>query len=146
MLTLARGHSPSPFRCLCQKLFLSLLYFNKTLLHKNSERSSLVSGPRLNPSPPEAKNPGIFRDSATIFQGLTYNIIGKCQKLLKLIGIMGFHHSIPSTFSIVLIFILVRLGHNKKLQNREENKRKGSPKLTREVRDKDSHEVIRRQV
>ena len=46
----------------------SLLYFNKTLLHKSSERSSLVSGPRLNSSPPEAKNPGVFRGSATTFQ------------------------------------------------------------------------------
>ena len=47
----------TPFWCLCQKLSLSPLYFNKTLLHKSSERSSLVSGPGLN-SPPEAKNPG----------------------------------------------------------------------------------------
>ena len=36
------------------------LYFNKTLLHKSSERSSLVSGPRWNSSPPEAKNHGVF--------------------------------------------------------------------------------------
>ena len=36
-----------------------LLYCNKTLLHKSSEQSSLVSGPGLN-SPPEAKNPGVF--------------------------------------------------------------------------------------
>ena len=54
--------------CLCQKLSLSPLYFNKTLLHKCSERSSLVSGPGLNSSPPAAKNPGIFRGSATTFQ------------------------------------------------------------------------------
>ena len=46
-----------PFWCLCQKLSLSPLYFNKTLLHKSSERSSLVSGPGLNSSPPGAKNP-----------------------------------------------------------------------------------------
>ena len=45
---------------ICQKLSLSPLYFNKTLLHKSSERSSLVSGPGLNSSPPEAKNPGGF--------------------------------------------------------------------------------------
>ena len=44
----------------CQKLSLSPLYFNKTLLHKSSERSSLVSGPGLNSSPPGAKNPGVF--------------------------------------------------------------------------------------
>ena len=48
------------FSCLCQKLSLSPLYFNKTLLHKSSERSSLVSGPGLNSSPPGAKNPGVF--------------------------------------------------------------------------------------
>ena len=57
-----------PFWCLCQKLFLSPLYFNKTLLHKSSEQSSLVSGPGLNSSPPEAKNPTSYR-SATTFQG-----------------------------------------------------------------------------
>ena len=33
-----------------------------------SERSSLISGPGLNSSPPEAKNPGVFRGSATTFQ------------------------------------------------------------------------------
>ena len=45
----------------------SLFYFNKTLLHQSSERSSLVSGPGLISSPPEAKNPGVFRGSATTF-------------------------------------------------------------------------------
>ena len=50
----------APFWCLCQKLSLSPLYFNKTLLHKSSEWSSLVSGPGLNSSPPGAKNPGVF--------------------------------------------------------------------------------------
>ena len=47
---------------------ISQLYFNKTLLHKSSERSSLVSGPGLNLSPPEAKNPASYH-SATTFQG-----------------------------------------------------------------------------
>ena len=46
-----------------QKLCLSLLYFNKALSHKSSE-----TGPRLNSSPPEAKNPGIFHGSAATFQ------------------------------------------------------------------------------
>ena len=54
------GTLSDPFWCLCQKLSLSPLYFNKTLLHKSSERSSLVSGPGLNSSPPGAKNPGVF--------------------------------------------------------------------------------------
>ena len=49
----------TPFWCLCRKLSLSPLYFNKTLLHKSSEWSSLISGPGLNSSPPEAKNPGV---------------------------------------------------------------------------------------
>ena len=40
--------------------FLYLLYFNITSLHKSSEQSSLVSGPRLNSSPLGAKNPGVF--------------------------------------------------------------------------------------
>ena len=39
---------------------LSPLYFNKTLLHKSSEWSSLVSGPKLNSSSLEAKNLGVF--------------------------------------------------------------------------------------
>ena len=46
----------------------SSLYFNKTLLHKSSEQSSLIIGPRLISSPLEAKNPGIFHSSATTFQ------------------------------------------------------------------------------
>ena len=40
--------------------FLYLLYTLIKFLHKSSEQSSLVSGPGLNSSPPEAKNPGIF--------------------------------------------------------------------------------------
>ena len=68
LLVLAKGYSFAPFWCLCQKLSLSSLYFNKTLLHKSSEQSSLVSGPGLNSSPPEAKNPTCYR-SATTFQG-----------------------------------------------------------------------------
>ena len=32
-----------------------------------SEQSSLISGPGLNSSPPEAKNPGIFCGSGTTF-------------------------------------------------------------------------------
>ena len=45
-------HSFCPLWCLCQKLSLSPLSFNKTLLHKSSEQSSLVLGPGLNSSPP----------------------------------------------------------------------------------------------
>ena len=68
LLTLARGTLSAPFWSLCQNLSWSLLYFNKTLLHKSSEPSNLVSGPGLNSSPPEAKNPSIFHGSATTFQ------------------------------------------------------------------------------
>ena len=57
---LAGGTLSAPFWCLCQKLSLSSLHFNKTLLHKSCEQSSLVFGPGLNSSPPEAKNPGVF--------------------------------------------------------------------------------------
>ena len=64
---LAGGTLSAPFWCLCQKLSLSPLHFNKTLLHKSAERSSLVSGPGLNSSPPEAKNPASYH-SATTFQ------------------------------------------------------------------------------
>ena len=41
----------------------SLFYFNKSLLHKSSEQSNLITGPEMKSSPPEAKNPGIFHDS-----------------------------------------------------------------------------------
>ena len=60
---IAGGTLSAPFWCLCQKLSLSPLYFNKTLLHKSAERSSLVSGPGLNSSPPEAKNPTSYKFS-----------------------------------------------------------------------------------
>ena len=62
------GTLSAPFWCLCQKLSLSLLYLNKTLSHKSSEWSSLVSGHEWNSSPSEAKNPGVFCGSATTFQ------------------------------------------------------------------------------
>ena len=55
------------------EVFSSLLYFNKTLLYRSSEQSSLITGPRLNSSL-EAKNPGIFHVSATIFHWLDYKI------------------------------------------------------------------------
>ena len=57
-LKTSRGYS-ALFWCLCQKLSLSPLYSNKTLLHKSSEQSSLISGPGLNSSPPGAKNPSV---------------------------------------------------------------------------------------
>ena len=47
-----------PFWCLCQKLSLSLLYFNKTLLHKKLWGVNLRLCPRLKSSPPEVTNPG----------------------------------------------------------------------------------------
>ena len=46
-LRVAGGTRSDPFWCLCQKLSLSLLYFNKTSLHKSLEWSSLGSGPGL---------------------------------------------------------------------------------------------------
>ena len=55
----------------------SSLYFNKTLLHKSSERSSLVSGPRLN-SPPGAKNPGVFTWFNNLSLFLPENLIPAC--------------------------------------------------------------------
>ena len=53
------GYSFYPLLMPKSELSLSPLYFNKTLLHKSSERSSLVSGPKLNSSPPGARNPGV---------------------------------------------------------------------------------------
>ena len=62
------GILSAPFWCVYQKLSLSLLHFNKTLLHKSSKWSSLIFDSVLNSCPPEAKNPSIFRGSATAFQ------------------------------------------------------------------------------
>ena len=45
---------------------LSSSYFNKTWLHIRSERSSLVSGPRFNSSPPEAKNASVLSFSSNL--------------------------------------------------------------------------------
>ena len=56
---------------LCQKLPLSPLYFNETLLHKSYEQSSLISGPRLNSSPLEAKN-----QNAGVIMWFSNNISG----------------------------------------------------------------------
>ena len=67
LLTLVRGTLSAPFWSLWQKLSLSLLYFNKTLLHKSCEWWSLVSSPRLNSSPLESNYPGFFPDLATTF-------------------------------------------------------------------------------
>ena len=62
-----RGHSFCPLLMSTSELSLSLLYLNKTLLHQSSEWSSLVSGTGLNSFSQEAKNPGVFRGSATTF-------------------------------------------------------------------------------
>ena len=42
-----------------RSFLLSLLYFNKTWLHKNSKWSGLISGSTSKSFPLEAKNPGI---------------------------------------------------------------------------------------
>ena len=67
------GYSFAPFWCLCQKLSLSPLYL--TLLHKSSERSSLTSGPGLNSSPLEAKNPTSHRSATTFHLGGSSGIL-----------------------------------------------------------------------
>ena len=64
------------------EVFSISLHFNKTLLHKSSQQSSLVSGPGLNSSPPEAKNPGIFRGSATTFHYHTIACISHASKVM----------------------------------------------------------------
>ena len=66
----------TPFWCLCQKLSLSPLYFKKTLLHKGSERSSLISGPGLSSSPPGARIPVSWYN----------NNLSKLWKILKEVG------------------------------------------------------------
>ena len=72
MLTLVRGYSFCPLLMSMSEVSLSLLYFNKTLLQKSAEWSSLISGLRLNSSPPEAKNPGVFCGSSTTFGVITH--------------------------------------------------------------------------
>ena len=71
--------------------------FNKTLLHKSSEEPSLVSGPRLNFSPPEAENPSVFPGSATIFQsppqGRQPLLSGPCDQLWDPATAMSVSHA-----------------------------------------------------
>ena len=64
------------------------IHFNKTLSHKSSEQSSLVTGPRLNSSPPQAKNPGIFHSSATTFhyEQLYANKLDNREEMDKFLG------------------------------------------------------------
>ena len=64
------------------------IHFNKTLSHKSSERSSLVTGPRLNSSPPQAKNLGIFHGSATTFhyEQLYANKLDNREEMDKFLG------------------------------------------------------------
>ena len=85
------GTLSTPFWCLCQKLSLSPLCFNKTLSHKSSEPSSLVSGPGLNSSRLEAKNPGVF---------LTFS-----NKLSHLYKISTYIHQEASVRSIRIIWL-----------------------------------------
>ena len=51
--------------------FLYLLYTLIKLYYTSSERSSLVSGPRLNSSPAKTKNPSVFACSTTTFRYLS---------------------------------------------------------------------------
>ena len=60
LLTLARGYSFCPLLMSVSEAFSIPFIFNKTLLHKSSERSSLISGPGLNSSLLQAKNPSVF--------------------------------------------------------------------------------------
>ena len=72
-LKTSRGHSFCPFWCLCQKLSLSLLYCIRTLLHRSSEWSGFITGPKLNSSL-EAKNRGIFCVQQQPFRGDTVQL------------------------------------------------------------------------
>ena len=58
------------------------LYFNKTLLHKSAEQSSLVSGPRLNSSPLGAKNLGVIIQQPFIL-GSKITADGDCSHEIK---------------------------------------------------------------
>ena len=79
----------APFWCLCQKLPLSPLYFNKTLLPQISERSSLVSGPGLNLSPAEAKNPGVLLFSNSLSWTYLLGSIGYTGTVSRLVDTVG---------------------------------------------------------
>ena len=65
-----------------EALYISL-YFNKTLSHKSSEQSSLVSGPGLNSSPPEAKNP--FHLSIECNKDIHSEMLAACERQEKLL-------------------------------------------------------------
>ena len=63
--------------------FLYLPYTLIKLLHKSSEWSSLVSGPGLNSSPPEAKNPASHRSATTFHLGGSSGIL---QDKVRMLG------------------------------------------------------------
>ena len=63
LLKTSRGAFSVPFLCLCQKLSLSLLYVNKTLLHKNLWVVKPHLWPQIEISPPEVMNPSIAHGS-----------------------------------------------------------------------------------
>ena len=67
-LKTSRGYSFCLLLMSMSEAFSISFILYETLLHKSSEQSSLISGPRLNSSPLEAKNPGIFCGSTTTFQ------------------------------------------------------------------------------
>ena len=71
------GYSFCPLLMPMSEAFSISLYFNKTLLHKSCEWSSLITGPGLNASPLEAKNPGIFHGSSTAFQYQPWIFLGR---------------------------------------------------------------------
>ena len=80
---------------------LSLLYFNKTLLHKRSARSSLITGPVLNSSPLEAKNPGgVFYGSTTTFHfgGSPWVLQDKLKMLRALVFCLILANTFPAVF------------------------------------------------
>ena len=94
-----------------EKLSLSPLYFNKTLLHKSSEWSSLVSGPGLNSSPPEAKNPSIlawFNNNLSISFRIDWFDLLAVQGTLKS---LLHHYSSKASILWPSVFFMVQLSH-----------------------------------
>ena len=94
----------SPFD-VCVRSFIYLFYtLIKLYYTKSSEQSSLVTGPRLNSSPPEAKNSSIVHGSATTFHpGGSFVIL---QGKVRTLGALVLFSPSKHVFCCILLTLL----------------------------------------
>ena len=76
------------------------------MLHKSSEGSSLVSGPRLNSPPPGAKNPASYRSATTFHLGGSSRIL---QDKVRMLGALVLYSPSEHVFHCTLLTLWVWL-------------------------------------